>query len=305
MNRDKFFDEIKNSITEHYGDEASVSMHNVRKNNDVVYTGVCVTKKNSNCGPTVYLDNYYDSYNDGKEISKIVEEIIGIVEEHVPSNNVDMSFYSEYASVVDKVCFKLIGRSENENLLLETPHRDYEDLAIVYFVPLKVMGVEGSILVKNEHLKLWNAKEDDLYNAALVNTPKLFPVTTRNIFEIVGNMPGMDIYDKEDELPEIYVASNTSGHFGASCILYPGFLSDMRDKLSSGFYILPSSIHEVIIVPYSKTTHDVDSLINMVRCVNTQCLNTEDILSESVYYYDFSGENNVKKVEHDKEAMVL
>ena len=81
MNRDKFFDEIKNIITEHYGDEASVSMHNVRKNNDVVYTGVCVTKKNSNCGPTVYLDNYYDSYNDGKEISKIVEEIIGIVEE--------------------------------------------------------------------------------------------------------------------------------------------------------------------------------------------------------------------------------
>ncbi len=306
MNKENFYNEIKNMITEHYKDEAVISMHDVRKNNDVVLKGICVMKANTNCGPTIYLDGYYENFCNGRSLGSITDEIIEIVDEHMVEDNVDMSFYSDYDKVADKVCFRLIGRRGNEDLLKDMPSRSYEDLEIVYYVSLKLMGIEGCIHIKNEHMEMWDITENDLYEAALANTEKHYPSSIKNIFNVVNDLSKTsdDIYE-EDDLPNIYVVSNTGGHYGAACILYPGFLDAMREKISKAFYILPSSIHELIIVPDDETENKVEVLQNMVKCVNRECLKTEDILSDSVYYYDFGYENNVKKVEHDNSAMVL
>ena len=71
---------------------------------------------------------------------------------------------------------------------------------------------------------------------------------------------------------------------GAAAILNDTARQEIAEKLGD-FYVLPSSIHEVMIVPKS-TGRSLEELELMVRSVNSSEVEPDEVLSDHVYEYD-------------------
>lgn len=93
------------------------------------------------------------------------------------------------------------------------------------------------------------------------------------------------VYELENRmLPHIYVLSNTYGITGAAVLLYPEELEKMSELLQSDLIILPSSVHEVLVVEDDGHI-ELSVYLNMVRSVNQEDVPEEDILSDNIYVY--------------------
>ena len=86
----------------------------------------------------------------------------------------------------------------------------------------------------------------------------------------------------------MYVLSSRNRIDGAACILYPTLLADICDSLQSSFYIIPSSIHEVLVLP-SDSTDDSAKIREMIKEINDTQVAAEEILSYSLYFYNRDG----------------
>ena len=147
----------------------------------------------------------------------------------------------------------------------------------------------ATALIYNNNLKNWKVTIDDVYKAALKNTPDLLHCrisSMASLFEKCGvNVDGKEI-DLRDYVPsDMYILTNETKLNGAACILYENVLYDFAQKLGEDLYILPSSVHEVILLP-KLSVFEKDELVNMVREVNTEGVAAEEVLSDHVYEYN-------------------
>lgn len=198
----------------------------------------------------------------------------------------------------DKVFFSLINAEQNRELLNTVPHREFEDLAIVYRwnIGSDSMGTYTN-LVNNDLAEKEGLTENDLYNAASKNTKELFPVSIKNMNEVIGEMifgeSGID-EDMQKEFSEVmqetpdencmYVITNESKLFGAASMLYEEPIHELAEQVGGDLYILPSSVHEVIAVPADFGSPE--ELAEMVYEVNMEQVDINDRLSNQVYHYD-------------------
>lgn len=317
MDFKEFMEMVKDSLEKHYGETYQVRMVDVRKNNGVLLHGISILQDekfgNSNkISPTIYLENYYRYYKNGMTLQAVVDGIIRIYEEHRIDDNISMDFFMDYEKVRDRIVYKLINYEKNEALLQEIPHIPYLDMAIVfyYLIENEVFGT-ASILIYEAHMKSWNIDLNRLSRDAEYNTPRLLNYSIKNMDEMMHQLIYQDVRKKyvgeekecvEEELLEeltdqmmhclledelkvpMYVLTNRNNQNGASCILYPGIMETISEELNSDFYILPSSIHEVILLT-GQGVENPEILKEMVRDVNETQLAPEEILSDQVYYF--------------------
>lgn len=310
MEKELFCEKIKDKVEMYFGDKAEVKRQSVIKNNGLKKEGLLVRMEGSNCAPTIYLDDFYEAFINGSAFDNIVSDICTLMEKHVINENVNIDFFKDFDKVSPYICFRLVSGEKNEDDLENLPHRFVNNLAVTYFVSLEAHGIEGTITIRNEHAKFWGVSEEDLYEMAMDNTPRLYPADIIPIFDVVEGMmtkmgaidSGIEDWMQED--PGLYVASNERKIKGASVILYPGLLEEVYESLGCGFYIIPSSVHEVIFMK-DNNTMDKDTIEYIIRSVNNDCIREEDFLSNNVYYYDGDGENNVKMLEERSSAMLL
>ena len=159
---------------------------------------------------------------------------------------------------------------------------------MVYYCILgEIEDGNATALIYNSNIKNWNIKEDELYRTAVSNTPKLLPVKIYEMSELIKYVDTAEgRYSLDDPwCSNLYVLTNKSRINGAAGIMYEGVLKKLADKLESDMYILPSSIHEVIILPKS-TMFNKEELMAMVRDVNTEGVSKDEVLSYTVYEYD-------------------
>ena len=83
----------------------------------------------------------------------------------------------------------------------------------------------------------------------------------------------------------MYVMTNTRGINGAACLLYKNALARFAQKLKQDLFLLPSSVHEVILVPKSDILKKED-LSEMVREINKTEVSPKEVHSDTVYVYD-------------------
>lgn len=329
MNFEKFISEIKIMVKEYLGNEVKVEDKSVLKNNGVKFTGIVILKENQNCVPNIYLNGYFEQYQRGRGICDIVCEILRYYEEHKIEKRVNIDCFSNFDSIKNKICYKLINYDKNRELLEEIPYIPYMDLAIVFYCVIdnECIG-NGSILIRNEHLKKWHVNIEEVKRFAFSNTPNLLKgkitpmedvicelmrkkvildiensiqeqtdscirITEDMVEPIIQEMLGK-IYT-EAKGPKMYVAGNESKNFGAAVILYEKLLMDFAEKIQSDIYILPSSVHEVILIPVENETDEVQKLKDMVYEVNHTELPKEEILSDSVYFFKRS-EGSITKL---------
>lgn len=288
---------VKTAMEVNYGEDYKVLVQNVNKNNGLVLTGISILKKDCNIAPTIYLNQVFEQYQEGRTMESICREIIRVYEEYAVHTDFDVSYVTDFAKVQNRICYKLINAEKNEALLTDVPHVMLEDLAIIFYILVsKDSGGTGTITVKNNMLSFWNVDTDTLYQLALVNTQRLFRGTVRSMASVMTEILShkldeecaQEFYDMmvgEDDMIPMYICTNADKLNGAGVILYQGLLQKFADRVGSDFYILPSSIHETLLIP-ANSDMDIEYLRDMVRTVNRTEVAPDEILSDSVYYYN-------------------
>ncbi len=290
MEYKNFVEYIKENAAYIAGEGGKIAINHVIKNNGREMDGLVIMEKDRDIAPTIYLDSFYEMYIQGENIEKIIRQIEIIYRENRDNITFDVNILKNFDTIKDKIVYKIVNHKSNEKLLEQVPHKRILDLAVVFYCLLdNCGGKSATALIYNNNLKNWNVTVDDVYKAALKNTPDLLHSRISSmsaLFDKCGvSVDGKEV-DLKDYVPsDMYVLTNETKINGAACILYDNVLYDFAQKLGKDLYILPSSIHEVILLP-KLPIFEKNELINMVREVNTEGVAADEILSDNVYEYN-------------------
>jgi len=288
MEYKEFVEYIKMNAGYIAGEGGNITINHVIKNNGCEMDGLVIMEKGKDIAPTIYLDSLYELYTNGENIKNIIRQIEVIYEQNKNNVTFDVNILKHFDTIKDKIVYKVVNYRSNEKLLEQVPHKRILDLAVVFYCLLdNEYGRSATALIYNNNLKNWNVTIDDVYKAALKNTllhSKISSMAT--LFEKCGvNVDGEEV-DLKDYVPsDMYVLTNESKLNGAACILYENVLYDFAQKLGADLYILPSSVHEVILLP-KLSMFEKDELVNMVKEVNTEGVAADEVLSDHVYEYN-------------------
>ncbi|MGN0484718.1 MAG: DUF5688 family protein [Lachnospiraceae bacterium] len=293
MTYETFQTAVLQYLNQFYSKDTTISIRPVLKNNGTHLDGLTILEKNRHISPTIYLNPYYHEYQNGKDFDTVASEIHSVYEENKPKEDCEIRFFTDYEQMKSKVAYKIINYEKNKELLAHIPHIAFLDLAIVFYCLLSTdENGNSSILLHNSHLKHWNISQKELFEQAVKNTPFLLPSSLNTINEILSEfMP--EFFDSErtchsdlsDEPLPMYILTNTSRLNGACCMLYPDLLSEFAQKTNADLFILPSSIHEVILIPINDLCATADELASMVKDVNHSQVAEDEVLSDHVYYF--------------------
>ena len=290
----EFARKVCNAISRELGEAYRVELKEVRKNNGVILHGMMILSQPQNVAPTIYLDSFWEDYEQGTTLAETIRRLLAVYRRDVPAGRIDMDFFHSFEKVKDRICYRLIGRERNEELLEDVPYLEFLDLALCFYYAYQGESLgEGTILIHNSHVKMWNIGTAELLRLARVNTPRLFPSVCSSMEEVFHEIMGDREEDcgelRADSLPEMpmRVLSNVKRMHGAVCMLYPEVLEKLAEEEQQGFYILPSSIHEVILLKDTGLGTPED-LKRMIAEVNNTQVAPEEVLSDSLYYYDLA-----------------
>lgn len=294
MNYQQFQREIKEALQEMLPGEYHIEVHKVMKNNDQELDSLNIMAESAKVSPNFYLQHYFQRYQGGEEISELVTEMIRLYQQtwqecDLSQLNIDLSL----DGCRDRVFLRLVSRERNEQSLEKRPFIPFLDMAITFQLLLYQFGEGiGSIAVTNEFQKNWEISTKTLFQLAQANTIRLFPKKICYMKEILQELLSETEYRQEfsrenqeaDGDIDPLVVSNEKGINGAAVLLYPECLMELSEYCAGDFYVLPSSIHEILVVP-ARQNFVPEKLKKMVRDVNACCLEENEILSDCVYYY--------------------
>ncbi len=287
----EFAQYVQRQVEEILGAEYKVKIQEVRKNNDVLMQGMTILSEQNNISPTIYLEELWEAYNNGISLSEIIENVVRIYKQDMRGKNLNMAFFKSFERVRDRICYRLISAEKNRKLLEDIPYIPYLDMAVSFYYAYQGddLGM-GTILVHNSHMEMWQTTVEELFLLAQENTPRLFPWVSSSIDEIMQEC-GEQQDQEEAARRSLYekmpfrVLTNRQRAFGAACMLYPGVLEELAEKEQADFFILPSSVHEVILLA-DKGGDWGRRLKEMVEEINVSQTEPEEVLSDSLYYYD-------------------
>ena len=340
-----FVQHMRDQVQKKVGQEGSVEIMKIQKLNGVFLQGLLIRKEAETVTPTIYLDHFYDRYCGGRSMDQVAREFMEVYEQNRITDRPDLNYLQDYERVKKQLGMKLVNYDKNREMLREIPHVRYLNLAVIFccHVTHPVIG-RGNIMIREEHIKIWNITKETLFEDALLRAPQNAPCVIRSIDDVVDMMtPGRVFQEKavygagqgedplyeyptlegvqvekvrdteknyafdphhvpeieeqirvimkretdygRENIPIMLIASNAIQIFGASVMLYPDMLQKVANTLNKDLYILPSSIHELILLP-DMGFHSTQDLLAMVKEVNRTQVAAEDFLADAVYYYD-------------------
>lgn len=299
MSFETFTAAVVKDVQNRAGENSEIFSNTVRKNNGVELTGIILKRKGCNAFPTVYIDEFYEDYRKGADYDGILKRIINVLEDAKVDDRIDLSDFLCYEKTASKIVFKLVNYEKNRELLKEIPYKIFHNLAVVYYYTVMEPPFCGraSILIYNSHMQQWGVDSEELFLRAMENTPRLMPAQIENLEELMFGM--LEGYE-ENQITELkqefagernrtpmYVLTNRQKLLGAACMIYPNIIKDFAEELKKDIYILPSSVHEVILLPFSEYLSK-ESLLEMVREINSTQVEEYEVLADSVYYFSRS-----------------
>lgn len=293
------YNQFKTMLLEELGGRIAPSMElrvsKVLKNNDVYLDSVSIldSEASTNVTPVAYLQHYFSQYENGISMKQIVNSIFTLLATHENIPSFDIQDIESFDKAKERIMVAVINMELNHERLCNMVHRPWQDLAIVYRYNVRPWDESpGSIMITNQLMERWNVTEEDLYQVAVENTRRQTWVS-KSILDTMKELISDSEIEKELALPELcpdmYVLTSTDKFHGASAILFPELFEDfIQDNQieCTGLYILPSSIHELIVIPAVNQDDNADDLKDIVNKVNNTVMERPDILSFSVYFYD-------------------
>ena len=242
-----------------------------------------------NVSPTLYINHMYEHYLETENLQEVLQSA---------ARRMDMAFKEmpevgdvNLEGAKDNIVFQVINTLQNEDMLRDMPHREFQDLSIIYRWVVKVdeNGIQSSA-IRNNLAEQLGMNEEQLFKCAVENTRRIFPPTVKSMNDVIREMFISDGMPAEvadmmiGEMPEdkmMWVISNDRGINGAGSMLYEDNLHKLAMKLETDLYILPSSVHECIAV--STNVGDPYELAEMVSEINMGQVALEDRLSNQGY----------------------
>lgn len=242
--------------------------------------------------PTIYINDMYEHYLHTENLQEVLQDA---------ARSMDNAFMQapdagilNFDNAKDNIVFQLVNTLQNEDMLRDMPHREFQDLSIIYrwVVAVDERGVQSSV-VRNNLAEQLGMNEEQLFKCAVENTRRLLPPVVKSMNDVIRSMFISDGMPPEvadmmiDEVPQdrmMYIISNEQGINGAGSMLYEDNLHKLAMELETDLYILPSSVHECIAV--SVDAGDPYELAEMVSEINMSQVALEERLSNQVYHYD-------------------
>ncbi len=308
--KDRVMNEFLDYLPSKYKD-CELKIHEVPKVNKVLTGIVIAPKKKSRKGtvmPIFYMERLYEQYLETGNFESMMANQAIYLEQSRSYAPKDLCG-TKLEDYVDRIVFQLVNPISNLELITRCPHRDFEDLSIIYRA-ITATGKEGvsGFLITNELAESLKWNEEFLYEKALKNTRRVFPFMHLRIedmmMKIIGeNGSGESVsklfpdYDKMSAEDCVYVITNRSQFYGSSALLYPEVIGRVADKIGTDCYVLPSSLHEIIVLS-AKTYSDRNKLVSIVCGTNAKHVREEERLSDSLYFFDIK-ERRVRRIDAD------
>lgn len=269
-----------------------------RKNNGVSLVGLSFTRPGQDVAPVIYVESFYDEIKHGAPIEKIMGDIAKVAEDCLDMRGIHglKENITDYGQIKEYLTVRLINTKANRRELAGMPHQSVEDLSLVpvLFFPMDNAGEAGTVKVTNELAGLWGVGTETIFRQAWENMEKKAPPVLQGmdvkIRSVLGgkdsgeNLLGGDGAALPD--PEaVYILSNEAGCYGSAVLACPGVMEKIDEMFPDGFFIIPSSVHEVLIAP-DRGEMEPHVLGKMVREVNRDCVDRQEVLSDRVYRYD-------------------
>ena len=279
MNR---LEEAVDLIQAELGEGFEVKIHQVKKVNGILKTGIVIQKEGCTICPVTYPDPDHQSPD---EIAKDIKAKYDVAMANLSSDSLEGKTKDQIRELVlqtVKPC--LIGLEKNRSLIesQELPVKHFLDMAVVYrfFVAHFSDESAGTALIKKTLLDALDIEFEELDSAAMKNLEK-DGYEYGNLADLaasVGIAP-----DTDDDAPMLYLTSAPVRAYGAAQLLNQKALDEIGKIFGGRFLIIPSSIHEVLAIPAG---NDLEALSDIVRTINRSCVSPDEVLTNTLYEYD-------------------
>ncbi len=308
--------DVKEALDTRTGGDTMVETRTVEKMNET-YEAITVKPEDSIIGVNINATALYKEYEDGRSYDSIVEGAADVADSALKSRpEFDVDAISDYNKMKDSLAMEVVSKDRNADLLESVPHKDIEDMSVVYrFVIGDTSQGVGTVLVTNQMIDNYGITAEQLHEDAVKNAPEIRPLVIEGMAEVLAKQMGVEDLEMlglniPPEQEQMFVASVEGNVHGAGVLAYEDFMDKASERVGGqSFFILPSSIHELLIIP-DNGNFDLKSLENMVKEVNATTVDPADQLTDSVYHYDAEtkvfelGEKFVER-QAEKETKIL
>lgn len=289
--KEQFVEDVKRNLYEKGIDDVAIRIDRVDKLNES-YDAMSVIQEGSTISMNYHLEDYYEDFENGADYQIIINVVVQNIKEHIDEMpTIDINMITDYEKVKERLSLELVSVERNAEMLKTIPHKQIEDLAIVYKINVDLgLSDKGTVLVTQPLLEQYGISPEQLYADAERNASIIKPVIIRGLGSIMREMIGTELASEmgiEDHGSEemMYVATVPDRNRGAGVLAYDGFLDYAAQRLGGDFYVLPSSVHEIMLV---KDDGGIScrELKEMVEEINEAEVKSEEQLTNSVYHYD-------------------
>ena len=292
MQFNDFCDYVCENISEYLPECSGLDaeIRDTTKSNGVSLKSLCVRDDSfSEYGSNIYLDYYYKKYMDKMNIEKIMEDIAEEYRrsrEQIKDRSLDLGKFTE--PDLDRIVPRILNYEKNIDQLGNCPYIVYQDLVITFRLVGDVTARDMmSVLVDNKMMNKMGMTPQELFHPAMENYKREFPPMLTSLGTVLSSLIGdvPDFMMENTPEREIYVLSNKQNINGATTLLDDDTLERAAEELGGNYYILPSSVHECLLVPEG-FANQIEDLTSMVHDINCAVVSDMDFLSDTVYHYD-------------------
>ncbi len=284
MNYEEFKDAILQEMQVQNGD-LKFDITHVEKLQGLSYDALAIRNDGSNVSTMINLDKAFEFYQECDDFGEALSNLQYDVDHSLDRMpKIDFTMLDDYDRVKEHLEVQMIPVKGNEDQLVRLPHEVTGDIAMVYRIEMdQNQEMNSSTLMTNDMLKAYGITEEQLHADAMEYAPCNRPASFKSISDVLNELTD-DAFPEEGDSP-FYVATVEDNEQGAGVIMYPGFLDMACEKLGGDLYILPSSVHEVLILQDTKDFNTAE-FNEMIATINAAEVKPEERLSDHAYHYD-------------------
>lgn len=279
-NKEMFQNMLLEELRNQMPDDFMLSVKDVYKSNDTKMTGININREGSSSGCVLYVENLYERYQNGEDLSEMVSDIMQEVEKSEIYSMNTGSFTRD--DMLAHTTYRMANKFTNQLRLSDVPTRDVPGMTDIVIYPVYEVNVgirHGTVLVTNSMLESNHISVAEIHTAAEANTERRMAIVP--LEERLRGMIDVDAMPECFESPFLVTCDREARGEEASVLGAPKVLASLKEP----YYVIPSSIHEMLFLPKSFETN-VENLKQLVSEVNAEVLDARDVLSNNVYELD-------------------
>lgn len=259
--------------------DAEYARESVQKMN-TSYEGLVIKTEGITPSPIINLNAFYQDYLDGATYDSVMDSIVETIKGKnisiVGADLIDLA--KDYEKAKEHLCMRVCNLERNSDFLEYAVHRNEGEFAITYHLEAEGDGGVYSTTINTKMLEGWGITAEQLFEDGARTQAEHYPVICKTLISYMGA-------GEDPEEPGPFILTNTGQVYGAVTLFYPGVMDQAAEKMQGNYFVLPSSIHEVLLVP-EDDPESFHMLQELVKDVNDRIVSSSDWLSDEVYHYD-------------------